>query len=273
MAFDTATPGMATLVTTLAGNFIRGLDMDTPTTGYYVATSSITSSPTGFFRLNADGTSTMIGPVPAATGECGLTLDRGGTQLYYSQAVSGDDTLYSVSLTGTFTPIGPIAIVGVTGSSLLGLAVDPRSGTLYGVDTTSNSLVTIDPATGAGTVIGGLGVAVGAIGGLDFDNASGELFFAADPNPTDLYRVDKTTGVATFIGAFAFGTSSIASTSAAPSMCPADFNHSGSVTIQDIFDFLGAYFTNQPSADFNGVGGVTVQDIFDYLGAYFVGCP
>lgn len=56
-------------------------------------------------------------------------------------------------------------------------------------------------------------------------------------------------------------------------ICPADFNDSGSVTVQDIFDFLAAYFGNDPAADFNGVGGVSVQDIFDYLAAYFAGCP
>jgi hypothetical protein len=55
--------------------------------------------------------------------------------------------------------------------------------------------------------------------------------------------------------------------------CPADFNDSGAVTVQDIFDFLAAYFTQNPSADFNNSGGVTVQDIFDFLGAYFTGCP
>lgn len=56
-------------------------------------------------------------------------------------------------------------------------------------------------------------------------------------------------------------------------MCAADFNNSGSITVQDIFDFLAAYFAGLPGADFNGAGGITVQDIFDYLAAYFVGCP
>jgi hypothetical protein len=55
--------------------------------------------------------------------------------------------------------------------------------------------------------------------------------------------------------------------------CPADFNMMGGVTVQDIFDFLSAYFSNGPGADFNGVGGITVQDIFDFLSAYFTGCP
>ena len=57
-------------------------------------------------------------------------------------------------------------------------------------------------------------------------------------------------------------------------------------SVQDIFDFLAAYFNNctatipapSPcqfgSADFNGIGGVSVQDIFDFLTAWFGGaCP
>lgn len=53
--------------------------------------------------------------------------------------------------------------------------------------------------------------------------------------------------------------------------CKADFNQAGGITVQDVFDYLAAYFTGQPSADTNG-GGVTVQDLFDFLSVYFVGC-
>jgi hypothetical protein len=53
--------------------------------------------------------------------------------------------------------------------------------------------------------------------------------------------------------------------------CPADFNLSGSVSVQDIFDFLAAYFANDPRANFNHFGGISVQDIFDFLAAYFSG--
>ena len=55
--------------------------------------------------------------------------------------------------------------------------------------------------------------------------------------------------------------------------CTADFNGSGAVTVQDIFDFLGAYFSADPNADVNSSGVITVQDIFDFLGLYFAGCP
>lgn len=54
--------------------------------------------------------------------------------------------------------------------------------------------------------------------------------------------------------------------------CGADFNDDGIVTVQDIFEFLAAYFQNTPSADFNASGEITVQDVFDYLTAYFAAC-
>ena len=54
--------------------------------------------------------------------------------------------------------------------------------------------------------------------------------------------------------------------------CAPDFNGDGSLSVQDIFDFLAAWFAGTPSADFNGVGGLSVQDIFDFLAAWFGGC-
>jgi hypothetical protein len=58
-----------------------------------------------------------------------------------------------------------------------------------------------------------------------------------------------------------------------PVRCIGDFNCSGTATVQDIFDFLSAWFAGAPSADVNGASGVTVQDIFDFLTSWFAGCP
>lgn len=55
--------------------------------------------------------------------------------------------------------------------------------------------------------------------------------------------------------------------------CLADINRSGTLDVQDIFDFLSYWFANDCRADFNGAGGTTVQDIFDFLSAWFAGCP
>lgn len=55
--------------------------------------------------------------------------------------------------------------------------------------------------------------------------------------------------------------------------CRADFNKTGGISVQDIFDYLGAWFAGSTSADFtgNGAGMPTVQSIFDYLAAWFTG--
>jgi hypothetical protein len=55
--------------------------------------------------------------------------------------------------------------------------------------------------------------------------------------------------------------------------CAGDFNGDGATSVQDIFDFLAAYFSGLPGADFNASGGISVQDIFDFLAAYFAPCP
>lgn len=55
-------------------------------------------------------------------------------------------------------------------------------------------------------------------------------------------------------------------------VCVADYNASGTITVQDIFDFLTAWFAGDLSADSNATGTVTVQDVFDFLGVWFTGC-
>jgi sugar lactone lactonase YvrE len=54
--------------------------------------------------------------------------------------------------------------------------------------------------------------------------------------------------------------------------CPANFNQINGLSVQDIFDFLNAWFAGNSQADFNHSGGLAVQDIFDFLNAWFAGC-
>ncbi|MGH8860185.1 MAG: S8 family serine peptidase, partial [Jatrophihabitantaceae bacterium] len=54
--------------------------------------------------------------------------------------------------------------------------------------------------------------------------------------------------------------------------CRGDFDQSGAVSVQDLFDYLAYWFPGNPRADFDGVGGVTQQDLFDFLAAWFAGC-
>ncbi|MCC6320277.1 MAG: hypothetical protein IT438_02435 [Phycisphaerales bacterium] len=61
--------------------------------------------------------------------------------------------------------------------------------------------------------------------------------------------------------------------------CRGDFTQNNNVSVQDLFDFLAAYFANDPCANANdsppGPGapnGLSVQDLFDFLAAYFGAC-
>jgi hypothetical protein len=55
--------------------------------------------------------------------------------------------------------------------------------------------------------------------------------------------------------------------------CAPDYNGTGGLTVQDIFDFLNGWFAGAAAADFNRDGVIAVQDIFDFLNAWFAGCP
>jgi hypothetical protein len=54
--------------------------------------------------------------------------------------------------------------------------------------------------------------------------------------------------------------------------CPSDYNGTGTLEVQDIFDYLNGWFAGNLRADFNRNGTLAVQDIFDYLNAWFAGC-
>jgi hypothetical protein len=62
------------------------------------------------------------------------------------------------------------------------------------------------------------------------------------------------------------------SSAAALTVCVADYNCSGGVSVDDIFDYLNGWFAGAPAADVNGVDGLTVQDIFDFINAWLAGC-
>lgn len=100
---------------------------------------------------------------------------------------------------------------------------------------------------------------------------------AIDPvaNPTAVTASLVVTGNAGTVGQYTclISRSSCSATTSPVtlSISVADFNCTGGVTVQDLFDFLAAYFTGTPASDINGSGGITVQDLFDFLAAYFTG--
>ena len=106
----------------------------------------------------------------------------------------------------TLRTIGPVGYV------VNGMEWDPTTGKLYGStsvrDPSYNGLIEIDVNTGAGTPIGvhrwgGIpGVSncgYTAVTNITVD-ASGQMYGWLDPCADDLVRIDKTTGIATWVG-------------------------------------------------------------------------
>lgn len=54
--------------------------------------------------------------------------------------------------------------------------------------------------------------------------------------------------------------------------CAGDFNGSGVASIQDVLDFLDAWFQGRLQADVNLSNTVTIADVFEFLSAWFAGC-
>jgi hypothetical protein len=85
-----------------------------------------------------------------------------------------------------------------------------------------------------------------------------------------------TIGAGTMAGSVFVGSASACNTprSTTSPCCYADYNKTGGITVQDIFDFLGDWFAGSPFANTAGTGAagtLSVQNIFDFLGAWFAG--
>jgi len=65
---------------------------------------------------------------------------------------------------------------------------------------------------------------------------------------------------------------SATSSTAALTICRADFNCDGTVNSGDFFGFLTPFFNHAPEADFNRDGSADSQDFFDFLATFFTGC-
>ena len=144
---------------------------DTTTTGDLVSIDSCTGLGT---KLN--------------TAASGVTL--GAIAFTSNGALYGvNSSLYSID-----PATGAPTLIGATGlTNFAGLAVDPASGTLYGVELSTSNLVTLNTATGAATVIGALNPGQGIVGDITFDPA-GTLVGSAFGSAGDLlFDINKTT--------------------------------------------------------------------------------
>jgi len=204
VSFDAANPGSTTPIAPVARTLVGGAFLDDDFSQFYTLDFD-----SGEFLTLAtlDGSENVIGTATASNGEdwSGLALDRSSGVLYASSTLmSGGlaSTLYTIDpATGTATSIGPIT----NGGRVIEIAASP-SGQLYGVDIDADALIAIDKATGAATVIGPLGFNAEFAEGLDYDAATGVLYFAAVNDesvfsqPGQMYTIDAATGHASLVG-------------------------------------------------------------------------
>jgi hypothetical protein len=114
----------------------------------------------------------------------------GGSSLVRINPDTGD-TEYVAEITGVGDPDN--------GTAVIDIAVDTE-GHMYGVEIVTDTLVAIDKETGEASTIGSIGFDANFSEGLDFDDATGTLYFSGYDNSiglSSMYTIDTETGLAT----------------------------------------------------------------------------
>jgi hypothetical protein len=160
------------------------LDFSPDGTTLFGATgSTAASNPSTLGTIDTTtGAFTVIGTLAGLTtgdSASGLAIDP-LTGVAYFSAAGGTPTssrLYTVDLaSGALTLVGPItAPTDPTATIFIDIAMN-CAGELYGHNISDDALYSIDPATGAGTLIGTHGLAANFAQGMDFDNSDGTLY-------------------------------------------------------------------------------------------------
>jgi hypothetical protein len=196
---DTMSPGAWNIVGGVAGTFFAGDFVGGDFSKLYAidnGTNALHSVDT------ATGAATLIGPSTPSTGESwtGATGTSDGMLYVSSTNCGGSSTLYTVNLA-----TGAVSAIGNTGiGCLIDIAINAND-EMYGVDIVTDQLYQINPATGAASVVGALGVDANYAQGMDFEEVSGVLYWAAYTTQGALRIIDTTTGASALVGVFPGG--------------------------------------------------------------------
>ena len=173
--FSTDTGGFVAGFSTIGGAMPAGtfaIDMDpTATTLWAVMfdglnTYGTINTSTGVFTAAG----TLSGP-PATDNISGLSVDPTTGDWYLSALGGGLATLYRGNIaTGSFSAVGDIGF-GLN----IDLAIDSQ-GNAYGMDIAVDELISINLATGAGTLVGPTGINTNFAQGMDFDYSTDTLY-------------------------------------------------------------------------------------------------
>lgn len=208
--FDLASPGASNQTLGFVdGNFNRGMDFNSPDSFYYYVSTDALNDPgdRGLWYWD-NGVNTQLFNTPFSdSGDGDATLSNDLGRFFIStddgDGTSGDSIYAFDNLNGavTFTEIGETGL-----TQLIGIAMDPVSGLIYGYDSSTEALYTISPFDATPTLVGASGLSLGAIGGMDF-NADGSVLLLAVAG--DLYTVNTSDGSLTSAGDVILNTSAL----------------------------------------------------------------
>jgi hypothetical protein len=160
----------------------------------YDPTSSLPQGPCEF-NLDTPGTITSLQEwLPGSNGFCTGAVWTLQNELYMCDYSTSNSMVYLVDPT-----TGDHTDVGLAGKSLHAMAYDVTTGIIYGAGGTGNAanLYTIDPETGAATLVGAFGTG----GYMLLLTCDGEgNMYGIDISTDQLYSINKETGAGTSIG-------------------------------------------------------------------------
>ena len=198
---DTDVPGVWNIVGSMgshdffAGDFVGG---------DFTTLYAVDYNTNGLYAINtATGAQTLIGPTAPPAGQTfsGLTGTPDGTMYGLVTSCSASSLVTVDIVTGATTLLGALPGIGCG----IDLAYNTADDMIYIVELLTSNLMKVDPATLAVTTVGSLGVAPNYAQGMDFEEESGVLYWAAYISSGELRVIDTTTGASTLVGAFPSG--------------------------------------------------------------------
>ncbi len=156
-----------------------------------------------FMSINTDDPSNATTIANVTVTPFGGTFDASNTDFMYIIDYN-DGAIKKVEVaTGNVTTVGAAGLQ--SGDTPTGLTCDKSAGIFYAASTngTESLLYTIDPATGASTVVGPTGIP--ALIDITIDG-TGQMY-GYDIVADNAYKIDKTSGTSTLIGSIGFNSS------------------------------------------------------------------
>lgn len=200
---------------------------------YYVADYYGTELYIANFTTNTFTSVAPITGIVSGQGITGMTYHAPSGKMYFSTTDMSTSSLYTLNLTtGVLTLIGQIT----NAPGIIDIAIN-TAGKLYGVDIINDNFIEINTASGAGTIIGSTGFNANYAQGMDFDDATGKLYWAAYGSGTSFREINIATGSSVEIATGTSEYDALAIGSGTPPVVPVSM-----FVVIALFGILGAVF-------------------------------